>query len=542
MKKTILLLLIMGSFCFLSKSSFSQAPSWLWARAAGGNSYNEATSVTTDALGNSYVAGYYNIFAYDLPHASGPDIFFVKYDPSGNIIWTRSLSSTGTDRVFSIATDKLGHFYIFGCFSGPEITIGTDSLINLTVNKFDLFVAKYDTTGNCLWTKHAGGTGEDTPTGMAIDSLGNCFVTGYFASPTISFGIHTLTNTGVIDLFIAKYAPDGTELWAKSASGSSNELSKSVAVDKFGNSYITGDFISDSISFDGLILTKIGNQDMFVAKYAPNGTVLWARQSDGTLDTHGNSIAVDALANCYVAGSFSSNVTFDTTTLTSNGTLDILLVKYATDGTVQWAKSAGGTVEDAATSVATDMLGYCYLAGYFKSASVSIGTYPLTNNGSGFQDIFVAEYNSAGSVVWAKSVGGLTNDYPNDIQPDLSRDILIAGSLGSTSITIGDTTLYNAGTTNILVAKSGNTAATGTIEFRDPVSISVYPNPAVDKLTINSLNKSTIEILNMQGQRIIQLKLKQEKTELDISGLAKGIYILKLNSNDKTEVTRFVKE
>lgn len=542
MKKTILLLLIIGSFCFLSKLSIAQAPDWLWARVAGGNSYNEATSIATDDLGNSYVAGYYNIYAYDLPHASGPDIFFVKYNPSGNIIWTRALSSTGTDRVFSIATDKLGHFYIFGCFSGPQITICSDILTNLTVNKFDLFVAKYDTAGNCIWTRHAGGTDEDTPTGMAVDSLGNCFVTGYFESPTISFGTKTLTNTGVVDLFIAKYAPDGTELWAKSASGTSNELSKSVAVDKFGNSYITGDFNSDSISFDGLLLTKTGNQDMFVIKYAPDGTVLWARQSDGTLDTHGNSIAVDAIANCYVAGSYSSNVTFDTTTLSSNGDLDILLVKYSTNGTVQWAKSAGGTVEDAATAVATDMLGYCYLAGYFKSSSFSIGAYPLTNNGSGFQDIFVSEYNSGGSVVWAKSVGGLTNDYPNAIHPDLSRDILIAGSLGSTSITIGDTTLNNAGSTNILVAKSGNTPATGTIELSNPVGISIYPNPAINKLTIESLHKSTMEILNMQGQIILQQSLLLNKTEIDISGLVKGIYILKLYSSDKTEVTKFVKE
>ncbi len=542
MKKTILFLLIMISFCFSSKYSFAQTPDWLWARVAGDNSYNEATSIATDDIGNSYVAGYYNIFAYDLPHASGPDIFFVKYSPSGNIIWTRALSSTGTDRVFSIATDKLGHFYIFGCFSGPQITVGTEVLTNLTVNKFDIFVAKYDTNGNYLWSRQAGGTGEDTPTGMAVDSLGNCFVTGYFDSPTISFGTHTLTNSGVIDLFIAKYAPDGTELWAKSASGTSNELSKSVAVDKSGNSYITGDFISDSISFDGLLLIRTGNQDMFVTKYAPNGTVLWAKHSDGTLDTHGNSIAVDALANCYVAGSFNSNVTFDTTTLTTNGNLDILLVKYATDGTIQWAKSAGGSGEDAATAVATDMLGYCYLAGYFKSSSVSIGTNPLTKNGPGFQDIFVTEYNSGGSVVWAKSIGGLTNDYPNDIQPDLSRDFYIAGSLGSTSITIGDTTFLNAGTTNILVAKSGNTPATGTIEFSDPAGVSIYPNPAINKLTIESLHKSTIEILNMQGQIILQNQLQQGKSDIDISGLARGVYILRMNSNGKSDVKKLVKE
>jgi len=542
MKKTFLLFAVISLLLFSNLNLIAQTPDWLWARVAGGNSYNEAMSIAADDSGNTYVAGYYNIFAWDLPHANGTDAFFVKYDPSGNIIWTRSLSSTGTDRVFSIATDKLGHFYIFGYFSGPSIVICDDTLTNTVVNKFDMFVAKYDTNGNCIWVRQVSGAGQDTPTGMAVDSLGNCFITGYHESPTLNFGTQILTNSGGVDIFLAKYDPNGTALWAKSASGSANEYSRSVAVDKFGNSYITGDFNTASISFGGTVLVKTGNQDMFLTKYSSSGNVLWVNHPDGTQDMHGNSVAVDSVANIYIGGSFNYDITFDTTTLTSSGNLDILLVKYAMDGSFLWAKSVGGTAEDAATTVATDYLGYCYLAGYYNSASITMGVYPLTNNGSGFKDIFVSEYNAAGDVVWAKSIGGLTGDYPNAIQPVLSRDVYIAGCLGSTSITIGDSTFANAGTTNILVAKSGNTPATSLHEFSNSASISVFPNPANDFITFSCPQKATIEIQNIAGQVVRTTSTNGNAATLDLRNLSSGVYIIKATTDKEMVTKKFIKK
>jgi hypothetical protein len=70
----------------------------------------------------------------------------------------------------------------------------------------------------------------------------------------------------------------------------------------------------------------------------------------------------------------------------------------------------------------------------------------------------------------------------------------------------------------------------------------VYPNPATNNMIIESSQQATMEILNIQGQTILQQQLQQGKTDIDISGLAKGVYILRMCSNDKTEVTRFVKE
>ena len=100
-----------------------------------------------------------------------------------------------------------------------------------------------------------------------------------------------------------------------------------------------------------------------------------------------------------------------------------------------------------------------------------------------------------------------------------------------------------AGTMSGGIWKRPMSELTGIRELNNKESnIDVYPNPAINNLTIESLQKSTIEILNIQGQTIIRQQSQQSKTDIDISGLAKGVYILRLCSNDKTEVTRIVKE
>jgi hypothetical protein len=145
-------------------------------------------------------------------------------------------------------------------------------------------------------------------------------------------------------------------------------------------------------------------------------------------------------------------------------------------------------------------------------------------------------------VVWAKSIGGVTSDYPNDIQPDLSRDVYIAGCLGSTSITIGDSTFANAGTTNILIAKSGNTPPTSLHEFSNSASISVFPNPANDFITLSFPQKATIEILNIAGQVVRTINSDGSAVTIDLRKLSGGVYILKATTDKEIVTKKFIKE
>jgi hypothetical protein len=102
--------------------------------------------------------------------------------------------------------------------------------------------------------------------------------------------------------------------------------------------------------------------------------------------------------------------------------------------------------------------------------------------------------------------------------------------------------IQDENTTKVWQSEITNSSITGIRELAANNILHIYPNPANDKLSIESLQKATIEILNIQGQIILQQLIQQGKTYIDISGLAKGVYILRLSNNDKTEVTRIIKE
>lgn len=543
MKKKITLFISLLMLCFFAAipKGNAQAPAWLWATNAGDNSYDEAYTVANDTSGNIYVAGYFNAYIFDLPLSHGPDAYIVEFDPDGNILWTGGISDTGAERITNIAFDKLGNYYILGVFNGNQLDICDEHFVNSNPSTYDIFLAKYDSQHSCIWARSAGGTDLDTPTGLAVDSLGNCYITGYFNSPSITFGTFPITNSGGGngDIFVAKYDPDGNSLWARSATGTTGsiELSKSIAIDKQGNCYITGNFNCDTLKFDAIAIEKVHNINMYAAKFSSNGAALWAVSANCNGDSFGYSVAVDPEQNYYVTGSFWNDITIGDTTFTSAGYRDIFIVKYNPANTVLWASQAGSTADDEPSAVATDYLGYCYLTGFYKSPTISFGSWPLTNNSTaGFGDIFVTEYDSYGGVMWAKSIGGLTNDNPNAIAPDLSRNFVIAASLGSVDITVGDTTLYSAGTVDALIVKSANTPATGIGDVAVSPAIKVYPNPARDYVVVNAMENTLIGIYDLQGQLCRSVVSSAAETRVDISGLRPGIYVI-IAGNEKSSAT-----
>lgn len=524
----------------------AQTPAWLWAKSAGRNSYDYATSVATDSLGNCYVTGYYNIgITFDSTHtftsSGSADIYVVKYGPAGNVIWTATATGGDYDVSKAIAVDRQGNVFIAGYFKSTSLTLGTNTLTNAGGNTYDLFFAKYDADGNVIWATRNGGTGDDRAYGIAVDSLGDCFVTGYFASSSMTFGTSTLTNSGSTDVFITMYTVGGTPAWARQGSGTSFDYAYAVAVDRFGFSYITGKFNSSSLTFGSDILTKAGNHDVFVTKYGIDGSVVWARRAGVSGDNVSVSVAADTSGNCYIAGNFrGSSILFGIYTLTNAGTSqgDMFLTKYDPIGNVLWAKSAGGTLDDAATAVAIDKNNYAYLAGYFNSSSVNFGTGALTNNGNGTSDMTITEFDPDGNAIWAKSVGGTGSDEPASIAVDHQRDFYYAGHISSPTVVFDTITISCAGTTDMFVAKSNNMPLTGINEIKNTVELSVFPNPANIKFEIRTAKTEyEIELINILGQ--VVLKDRNVK-EINIEDIRPGSYILRINGSNFSQKAKIV--
>ncbi len=556
MKTKILCYTIISFLCFAYEVSNAQTPSWVWGQQGTSTQSHYGVGVCTDINGNVYMTGYFNntiIFGSDTLHnvSGNSNIYIVKYSPSGNVIWARKDGGLNTVEPYAICSDSHGFFYLTGSFFNSTI-IGTTTLTS--AGNYDIFVAKYDTSGNVIWAVAGGGTYDDIGYGIATDASGNIFVTGAFAGINASFGTLTLTHPNTIinnsSFFVVKYNSSGNAIWARAAGTDHNDYGKAISTDANGNILVTGVFSSSNITFGTTAaLTGAGNDDIFVAKYDASGNALWAARAGGTNNDEGNGIITDANGNVYAIGSFrSTSITFGSTTInnTSNsGYYWLFIVKYNSAGTVLWAKGYGSSYwrNNQAFGIARDVVGNTYTTGYYESNSISFGSFTLNNtNTDQTNDIYIVKHDPSGNVLWAKGGGGQSDDQGSAIALNGSGNVFITGYFSSPTIIFGIDTLKNSiasGESYVAALSSTNVSISENINEN---FISIYPNPVTENITIEAPQKATIEILNIAGQTILQRQLQQGKTDIDISRLAKGVYFLRLCSNDKTAVSKIVKE
>ncbi|MFD3002807.1 SBBP repeat-containing protein [Pontibacter toksunensis] len=456
-------------FQVISLEIQAQAADFAWARRAGGTGADAASRIAVDASGNSYVTGIFRDTASfgttDLTSSGNIDIFIAKYDGSGNVLWAKQAGGQDIDASKNIEVDGKGNSYITGEFRGSA-TFGNTTLTS--TGSYDLFIAKYDASGNVLWAKQSGGAGSEMGRGIAVDGSGNCYITGYFDG-NATFGSTTLTSNGSYDVFIAKYDAKGNFLWANRAGGSEKDFGRNIAVDGSGNSYITGPF-RGLASFGSTTLTSSGDEDIFIAKYDASGNVLWAKRAGGTNNDAAIGIAVDSRGNSFIAGEFKGNANFGSTTLTSSGNADIVIAKYDASGNLLWAKQAGGSSSDHGRNIALDGSGNSYITGEFEG-SATFGSTTLTSSGG--VDIFIAKYDASGNVLWAKRAGGNLEERASGIAIDGSGNLYITGYFNGQA-SFGNTTVTSSGASDTYIAKLGTiTGLPNTTGFHIPT----YPNP-----------------------------------------------------------------
>jgi len=552
---------MLSSFCLLGGISNAQVPDWLWAKSEGGSNFNLATSIAVDNSGNIYVTGDFESSTITLGttvlNNSGgymSDIFLVKYDADGNVLWAKSAGGPGHDYVNSIALDASGNCYIAGHFFSDSCKFeqSTNEYLTLWNSGYDdMFLAKYDVDGNAVWAKNATGFDRQEALSVTVDPSGNPYVAGYFYW-AITFDSIQLLNAnmsfaGAGDMFLAKYNANGDVLWAKSAGGQGNDVATSCVADAFGHIYVTGWFYDPSIAFGTDSLTSAGNYDVFLTKYDTSGNVQWAKSAGGTGSDYANSVAMDILGNIYIAGRFSGDqITFGSTNLQNAGyfTEDVFLAKYNAGGNELWAKSAGGSGSDEAYSVAVDNWGNPYLAGKYNSASINFGSHLLTNTNLNDDAIFLSKYNSNGSAVWATSMNGTEDELANCIAVDVSENVYLSGWFRSPTLTCGPYTFTNAGYKNFFLAKL-NCKSLGIDKQNNTSPILIYPNPATDLLTIETsenLSLSELAIVDMSGRDYINLQITEPVTQIDVRILPGGVYMIKLIGPKELQICKFVKE
>lgn len=465
-----------------------------------------------------------------------PNKFLIKYDAEGNLLWAKGSGEDGHNIAYSVITDPSGNIYQTGYFL-DSIVLGSATLTSSGTG--DMFIVKYDTNGNVLWAKKAGGGKDDCGNSVATDTSGNVYIVGYFESTSIVFDSITLNNSGYEwgDMFIVKYSPSGNVIWAKNAGGGRFDAAQAVTIDPTGNIYVAGWFRSPTIVFGAITLTHYPLnywENMFLTKYDADGNVLWAKSAGEDSTTSPSSIVTDTIGNIYVTGYFySSDVTFDSFPLHNEGYNDMFLVKYDFNGNVVWAKRAGSTGNDRGTCVKINPSGNICLSGYFGSASITFGTTQLFNLSPSFSDVYIANYDSNGNPLWAESVGGNYNDEVNAIVVDASGNIYATGYYESSSIKFGTDTLLSSAALNMFIAKF-STSISITEKIEIDFGIDIYPNPTSGIFIVNLKNKTDVNICvyDLLGNRILKKDyLNDVNPKINLSCQPRGIYFMEIVSD-----------
>jgi len=495
---------------FISKLDSSGNLVWV-KQIAGSEGGAGGYSIVLDASGNIYTTGSFigtvdfnpGVETFNLTSTGGiygwSDIFVSKLNSSGNFVWAKAMG--GTEEAFgaSIAIDGSGNVYTTGYFYDTcdfDPGIGTYNLISN--GYIDIFISKLDSSGNFVWAKTMGGTGNDISRSLVLDSSDNVYTTGYFYG-TVDFdpgvGTFSLKSAGGSDIYISKLDGSGNFVWAKAIGGSGYDYGLDIALDASANVYTSGSF-QDTTDFDPgagtfNLTSNVGKyslSDVFVSKLNSSGDFVWAKAMGGINLEQGTSIAVDDAGNILTAGLYyESEADFDpgegSFTLTPYGSGDIFISKLDNSGNFVWATSVGGSNDDEVLTIVLDTSGNVYISGYFWSPSITFGSDILSNTNSG-REIFVAKLNTA------------------------------------------------LAETESLESNKRNS------------NVSVYPNPATNQLTValGSINKKVeITITDITGKTIYTNIAKEiQRIEINTKHFAPGVYVLRIQTSGKIETKRLV--
>ena len=272
-----------------------------WTRQFGTSSEDVAFGIATDANGNVYATGY-TFGALEGSNAGSRDAFIRSYDSAGNLLWTRQFGTSSNDDAFGIATDANGNVYATGYTFG--------ALEGSNAGGRDAFIRSYDRDGNLRWTRQFGTSSNDEARGIATDTNGNVYATGY------TLGALAGPNAGGRDAFIRSYDRDGNLLWTRQFGTSSIDDAFGIATDANRNVYATG------YTLGALAGPNAGGADAFIRSYDRNGSLRWTRQFGTSSSDFARGIATDT-NNVYTTGETSGALTGS-----SAGGVDVFIRSY----------------------------------------------------------------------------------------------------------------------------------------------------------------------------------------------------------------------
>ena len=432
---------------------------------------DSVVSVTKASDGGFITGGYFttntiNIGTKMVSNNGSIDGLVIKFNANGEVEWAKNIGGTAYDYIESIYATADEGFVVGGYFQSSTIQLENETVQNNGSYSYDGIIIKYNANGEAQWAENVGGNNNDYIESVSATSDGRGYIAGgYFNSTTIQVGNRTLTNNGSygIDGLVIKFEnkelPNPIVLKSKVVGGSKAEQITSLAKTIDGG-YLAGGYFKGNIDVGNVSLINNGNNDGLVIKYNSKGEVEWANNIGGSSNDEIVSVTATSDGGCIAGGYFQGMISIGNIVLANSGNNDGIVIKYNSEGKVEWAKNVGGSGYDYIQSVSATSDGGCIAGGYFASSTIKVDELELTNNSTvsiNPYDGLLIKYTSEGKVEWARNIGGNDYDYIQSVFVTNDGGIIVGGYFASSTLQIDNELLSNKGETDGLVIKYDNT-------------------------------------------------------------------------------------
>ena len=478
---------------YVAKYNSSGALVWAKQVVGSGNAFDQGYAVAVDGAGNIGVGGTFQgtaSFGSAILSAGGSsDSFVSKLDANGNFLWTRATTGTGSSlaQTSGLTFDASNNLILAGFYAGTVDFDPTNTLLQLPVyGSRDIFVQKFDGSGNLAWTKSVGSPDIDQANSVAADASGNVYVTGTFSS-TADFdpgpSVSNLNAGGFEDGFILKLNASGGFLWAKdlSTTGYNAAQGTGIALDTSGHVFVAGYYQGTLTLAAGQTLTSAGSYDVFLGEYDTTGNYVASQSYGGSGFDADFGIGVNTSGKVAIAGRYTGPATFGSITLPSQPSKSIFVAQVSTATIVtpapptapnapslQTASDSGSSNSDNITNVTSPV--------FNVSGVVTSNTVQLLRDGS-----VVASRSGPGSIT---DPGPVSNG--NHVYTTIQVDSFNQSSPASASTTVTIITVAPSAPTppTLLSADDSGVLADGITNVKQP------------RLTGTATAGSTVQILN----------------------------------------------
>ena len=387
----------------------------------------------------------------------------IKYGSDGNVEWRKAVGGSSDDRITCITETIDGGYIVGGYFKSETIYIENGVVLyNHRINYYDGMIIKYSESGEVEWGKVVNGTNNDYIICITKAQDGGYVVGGYFNSSSIDLGNGIVLNnrSGYNDVMIIKYNERGNIEWGKTLGGDRDDEITCIVETRDGGYAIGGYFDSSSIDLgNGVVLTNKSSStaysDGMIIKYSTDGKVEWGKVVGGSSYDYISCIT-EAKDGGYIVGGYFSSDNIDLengVVLNNNGYMKGMIIKYDGNGNIEWGNTVEGIHSNGINYIVQTRDEGVIVGGYFDNSNIYLENKVLLKN-KGYRDGMIIKYDESGEVEWGKAVGGSNSDQITCIMETEDGGYIVGGYFSSDNIDLENgVMLNNNGYTNGMIIK-----------------------------------------------------------------------------------------